>query len=157
MTHVILISLNSKRLIYIKDSLRWSSMGIYQKSRSVRASTTELDQVIAIALFLASIFSTGAYLCDALVTALRELKSMRDTVKRGSMPLDHQDLKVLARATNNILADVMTRADIVKFEMGRLTMKVPTSDYTAIMICKELLKSELQKRYGVDFLVKIKQ
>ena len=87
-------------------------MGV--KYKTGRLEAVQLDQIIALADFVAKYLRHASEIFEGLSVALNELKSSRAAIRRGAAPLNHTDLERITAATDERLADIIKRCTIIK-------------------------------------------
>lgn len=114
----------------------------------------QIDQLISMAetfqqfcLFLADFFGI-------FKKSLQEIKRVGAALKKAQAPPNFED--VLSDITDDYVRELLGRATLVKFELGRLVIQAEDSfDANHLKLFKGSIIKALNTRYGVSHTVKV--
>lgn len=127
-------------------------MGISKKKETL--TLVQVDQLILIAASVTRFFTFCADCSTMLELTLKEIKRVRLSIRNNSLPLSWDDF--LHGLTNDAIKQLLERAEVSRFEMGRLWLQVNSGlDLTHIRLMQGLIQNTLSEQYGADFKVKV--
>lgn len=131
-------------------------MGIRTNNDSGAPNGKSLEQIKQGLMFAAEMFGYLEKVSQSLVCGLGELERVRASIRQHRTPIDWQAFISDLEMRDLELADLLSRANMERFDLGRLWIAAADAQtQTMLKIMKDRIASVLSDRYGIKFAVKI--